>query len=104
MIKYIVLFVCSMVIPLVNSSSISLALMSYKIDFIYSMVSLGLYGMSIKFLKNNKNPIIIITVSTFAEDLIINLLCDIKISTYIIQVVIIVLFTIYIKYKSDIRL
>ena len=74
MIKYITLFFCFLVIPLVNNSSISVALMSYKIDFIYSMIMLGLYGVSIKLLKNNKNPIVVISVSTIVEDLIINLL------------------------------
>lgn len=100
MIKYIILFVCFMVIPLINSSSISVALMSYKIDFIYSMIMFGLYGASIKLLKNNKNPIIVISAATIIEDLIISLLCEINISTYIIQTIIIVLFAIYIKCGS----
>lgn len=101
MIKYITLFFCFLVIPLVNNSSISVVLMSYKIDFIYSMIMLGLYGVSIKLLKNNKNPIVVISVSTIVEDLIINLLCKINIITYIIQMIIVALFAIYIKRKSN---
>ena len=36
--NYLVLFVCSMIIPIVNTSSVSQALISYEIDFIYYMV------------------------------------------------------------------
>lgn len=46
--NYLVLFVCSMIIPIVNTSSVSQALISYEIDFIYSMVSFGIFGIAVK--------------------------------------------------------
>lgn len=49
--NYLVLFVCSMIIPIVNTSSVSQALISYEIDFIYYMVSSGIFGIAIKYLK-----------------------------------------------------
>ncbi|MBD9042999.1 MAG: hypothetical protein EGR32_00745 [Solobacterium sp.] len=93
--NYLVLFVCSMIIPIVNTSSVSQALISYEIDFIYYMVSSGIFGIAIKYLKKNKHPIVVILLATIAEDLIINLLCD-----YIIQIVLIIVFVLYTKYKS----
>lgn len=88
--NYLVLFVCSMIIPIVNTSSVSQALISYEIDFIYSMVSFGIFGIAIKHLKKNEHPIVVILLATIAEDLIINLLCDIKFITYIIQIALII--------------
>ena len=84
------LFVCSMIIPIVNTSSVSQALISYEIDFIYSMVSFGIFGIAVKHLKKNEHPIVVILLATIAEDLIINLLCDIKFITYIIQIALII--------------
>lgn len=95
--NYLVLFVCSMIIPIVNTSSVSQALISYEIDFIYSMVS---FGIAIKYLKKNEHPIVVILLATIAEDLIINLLCDIKFITYIIQIVLVIVFALYTKYKN----
>lgn len=88
--NYLVLFVCSMIIPIVNTSSVSQALISYEIDFIYSMVSFGIFGIAVKHLKKNEHPIVVILLATIAEDLIINLLCDIKFITYIIQIALII--------------
>ena len=45
--NYLVLFVCSMIIPIVNTSSVSQALISYEIDFIYYMVSSGIFGIAL---------------------------------------------------------
>ena len=98
--NYLVLFVCSMIIPIVNTSSVSQALISYEIDFIYYMVSSGIFCIAIKYLKKNEHPIVVILLATIAEDLIINLLCDIKFITYIIQIVLIIVFVLYTKYKS----
>ena len=98
--NYLVLFVCSMIIPIVNTSSVSQALISYEIDFIYYMVSSGIFGIGIKYLKKNEHPIVVILLATIAEDLIINILCDIKFITYIIQIVLIIVFVLYTKYKS----
>lgn len=72
--NYLVLFVCSMIIPIVNTSSVSQALISYEIDFIYYMVSSGIFCIAIKYLKKNEHPIVVILLATIAEDLIINLL------------------------------
>lgn len=88
--NYLALFVCSMIIPIVNTSSVSQALISYEIDFIYSMVSFGIFGIAVKHLKKNEHPIVVILLATIAEDLIINLLCDIKFITYIIQIALII--------------
>lgn len=98
--NYLVLFVCSMIIPIVNTSSVSQALISYEIDFIYYMVSSGIFCIAIKYLKKNEHPIVVILLATIAEDLIINLLCDIKFITYIIQIALIIVFVLYTKYKS----
>lgn len=98
--NYLVLFVCSMIIPIVNTSSVSQALISYEIDFIYSMVSFGIFGIDVKHLKKNEHPIVVILLATIAEDLIINLLCDIKFITYIIQIALIIIFALYTKYKN----
>jgi len=98
--NYLVLFVCSMIIPIVNTSSVSQALISYEIDFIYYMVSSGIFGIAVKHLKKNEHPIVVILLATIAEDLIINLLCDIKFITYIIQIALIIIFALYTKYKN----
>lgn len=98
--NYLVLFVCSMIIPIVNTSPVSQALISYEIDFIYYMVSSGIFGIAIKYLKKNEHPIVVILLATIAEDLIINLLCDIKFITYIIQIALIIIFALYTKYKN----
>ena len=95
--NYLVLFVCSMIIPIVNTSSVSQALISYEIDFIYYMVSSGIFCIAIKYLKKNEHPIVVILLATIAEDLIINLLCDIKFITYIIQIALIIVFVLYTK-------
>ena len=47
-----------------------------------------------------EHPIGIILAVIAIEDLIINLLCNIKPITYIIQGVIIILFAVYISYKN----
>lgn len=91
---------CSIIIPIVNTSSVSAALMNNEIDFIYSMISLGIFGVAIKYLKKNEHQIMIILMETILEDLIISLLCNIKLITYIIQIVIIILFVVYISYKN----
>ena len=98
--NYLVLFVCSMIIPIVNTSSVSQALISYEIDFIYYMVSSGIFCIAIKYLKKNEHPIVVILLATIAEDLIIKLLCDIKFITYIIQIALIIVFVLYTKYKN----
>lgn len=98
--NYLVLFICSMIIPIVNTSSVSQALISYEIDFIYYMVSSGIFGIAIKYLKKNEYPIVVILLATIAEDLIINLLCDIKFITYIIQIALVIVFALYTKYKN----
>ena len=99
-INYLALFVCYMIIPIVNTSSVSQALISYEIDFIYYMVSSGIFGIAVKHLKKNEHPIVVILLATIAEDLIINLLCDIKFITYIIQIALIIIFALYTKYKN----
>ena len=83
--KYLVLFVCSMIIPAMNTSAVSIALSNNNVDLIFSIIDFGVFGWGIKRLK---------------EDLIINLLCNIKPITYIIQGVIIILFAVYISYKN----
>lgn len=98
--KYFILFICSMIIPLVNPSSISSALMSYEIDFVYSMISLGTFGIAIKYLKRNEHPIVIILLATLIEDLITNLLCQINWTTYFIQMAIIIAFVLHTNYKN----
>lgn len=99
--NYLVLFVCSVIIPIVNTSSVSQALINYEIDFyIFYGIFLGIFSIAIKHLKKNEHPIIVILLATIAEDLIINLLCDIKFITYIIQIALIIIFALYAKYKN----
>lgn len=64
------------------------------------MVSLGIFGIAVKYLKKNEHPIVVILLATIAKDLIINLLCDIKFITYIIQIALIIIFALYTKYKN----
>lgn len=98
--NYLVLFVCSMIIPIVNTSSVSQALISYEIGFyIFYGIFLGIFCIAVKHLKKNEHPIVVL-LATIAEDLIINLLCDIKFITYIIQIALIIVFVLYKKYKN----
>ena len=99
--NFLVLFICSMIIPIVNTSSVSSALMSYEIDFMYSMIFLSIFGVAIKYLKKNKPPIVIIIMAIIAEDIFINLLCDIKFITYIMQFVLIIGFVLYTNHKKS---
>ena len=64
------------------------------------MQSLGIFGIAVKYLKKNEHPIVVILLATIAKNLIINLLFDIKFITYIIQIVLIIIFALYTKYKN----
>ena len=98
---YLVLFLCSMIIPAMNTSAVSIALSNYNVDLIFYIIDFGVFGWGIKRLKEkDEHPIGIILAVTAIEDLIINLLCNIKPITYIIQGVIIILFAVYISYKN----
>lgn len=99
--SYIILFLCSMIIPVVNTSSISNALMSNEIDLIHSILSFGVFGLGIKYLKKNEHLVGIIFVVTIAEDFIINLFCEINYVTYIMQLAVIIIFAIYTKLRRD---
>ncbi len=47
--NYLVLFVCSVIIPIVNTSSVSQALINYEIDFyIFYGIFLGIFSIAIK--------------------------------------------------------
>lgn len=47
--NYLVLFVCSMIIPIVNTSSVSQALISYEIGFyIFYGIFLGIFCIAVK--------------------------------------------------------
>ena len=83
--NYFILFICSMVIPIMNASTVSAALMSYEVDLIHYILSSGVFIFGVKLLKENKNPIGIILAATVLEDIIINLLCDLTYITYIIR-------------------
>lgn len=99
--KYLVLFVCSMIIPAMNTSAVSIALSNNIVDLIFYIIDFGVFGWGIQRLKEKgEHPIGIILAVTAIEDLIINLLCNIKPITYIIQGVIIILFAVYISYKN----
>ena len=98
---YLVLFLCSMIIPAMNTSAVSIALSNNNVDLIFSIIDFGVFGWGIKRLKEkDEHPIGIILAVIAIEDLIINLLCNIKPITYIIQGVIIILFAVYISYKN----
>lgn len=98
---YLVLFLCSMIIPAMNTSAVSIALSNNIVDLIFYIIDFGVFGWGIKRLKEkDEHPIGIILAVTAIEDLIINLLCNIKPITYIIQGVIIILFAVYISYKN----
>lgn len=99
--KYLVLFVCSMIIPAMNTSAVSTALSNNNVDLIFYIIDFGVFGWGIQRLKEkDEHPIGIILAVIAIEDLIINLLCNIKPITYIIQGVIIILFAVYISYKN----
>ena len=98
---YLVLFLCSMIIPAMNTSAVSIALSNNNVDLIFYIIDFGVFGWGIQRLKEkDEHPIVIILAVTAIEDLIINLLCNIKPITYIIQGVIIILFAVYISYKN----
>ena len=100
-IHYLVLFLCSMIIPAMNTSAVSIALSNNIVDLIFYIIDFGVFGWGIQRLKEkDEHPIGIILAVTAIEDLIINLLCNIKPITYIIQGVIIILFAVYISYKN----
>ena len=103
--KYLVLFICSMIIPAMNTSAVSIALSNNIVDLIFYIIDFGVFGWGIQRLKEkDEHPIGIILAVIAIEDLIINLLCNIKPITYIIQGVIIILFAVYIScllYTSD---
>ena len=100
-IHYLVLFLCSMIIPAMNTSAVSIALSNNNVDLIFYIIDFGVFGWGIQRLKEkDEHPIGIILAVTAIEDLIINLLCNIKPITYIIQGVIIILFAVYISYKN----
>ena len=40
---YLVLFLCSMVIPLMNTSAVSIALSNNKVDLIFSIIDFGVF-------------------------------------------------------------
>lgn len=68
---------------------------------IFYIIDFGVFGWGIQRLKEkDEHPIGIILAVTAIEDLIINLLCNIKPITYIIQGVIIILFAVYISCKN----
>lgn len=82
-------------------STVYQALITYEIDFyIFYGIFLGIFSIAVKHLKKNEHPIVVILLTTIAEDLIINLLCDIKFITYIIQIALIIIFALYTKYKN----
>ena len=98
---YLVLFLCSMIIPAMNTSAVSIALSNNIVDLIFYIIDFGVFGWGIQRLKEkDEHPISIILAVTAIEDLIINLLCDIKFITYIIQIALIIVFVLYTKYKN----
>ena len=42
--KYLVLFVCSMIIPAMNTSAVSIALSNNNVDLIFSIIDFGVFG------------------------------------------------------------
>lgn len=98
---YLVLFLCSMVIPLMNTSTVSIALSNNKVDLIFSIIDFGVFGWGIKLLKEkNEHPISIILAVTAIEDLIISFVCSITFITYIVQAVVIIVYAVYLNYKK----
>lgn len=100
-IHYLVLFLCSMLIPLMNTSAVSAALSNNKTDLIFSIIDLGIFGWGIKLLKEkNEHFVGIILAVTIAEDIIISLLCNITFITYIIQALVIIVYAVYLNHKK----
>ena len=98
--NYFILFICSMIIPAMNTSAVSAALMNNEVDLIHYILSSGVFIFGIKLLKENKNPIGIILAATVVEDIIINLLCDLTYITYIIQTFVIIAYAVYLNHKK----
>ena len=74
--KYLVLFVCSMIIPAMNTSAVSIALSNNIVDLIFYIIDFGVFGWGIQRLKEkDEHPIGIILAVTAIEDLIINYIC-----------------------------
>ena len=49
--KYLVLFVCSMIIPAMNTSAVSIALSNNIVDLIFYIIDFGVFGWGIQRLK-----------------------------------------------------
>ena len=80
---YLVLFLCSMIIPAMNTSAVSV------------------FGWGIQRLKEkDEHPISIILAVTAIEDLIISFMCNITFITYIVQAVMIIVYAVYLNYKK----
>ncbi len=60
---YLVLFLCSMIIPAMNTSAVSIALSNNIVDLIFYIIDFGVFGWGIKRLKEkDEHPIGIILV------------------------------------------
>ena len=78
--KYLVLFVCSMIIPAMNTSAVSTALSNNNVDLIFYIIDFGVFGWGIQRLKEkDEHPmgiilavIAVVTLVTFAALLIIS--------------------------------
>ena len=49
--KYLVLFICSMIIPAMNTSAVSIALSNNIVDLIFYIIDFGVFGWGIQRLK-----------------------------------------------------
>lgn len=98
---YLVLFLCSMIIPAMNTSAVSIALSNNIVDLIFYIIDFGVFGWGIKRLKEkDEHPIGIILAVTAIENLIISFMCNITFITYIVQAVVIIVYAVYLNYKK----
>lgn len=98
---YLVLFLCSMIIPAMNTSAVSIALSNNIVDLIFYIIDFGVFGWGVKRLKEkDEHPIGIILAVTAIEDLIISFMCNITFITYIVQAVVIIVYAVYLNYKK----
>ena len=99
---YLVLFLCSMIIPAMNTSAVSIALSNNNVDLIFYIIDFGVFGWGIQRLKEkDEHPISIILAVTAIEDLIISFMCNITFITYIVQTVVIIVYAVYLNYKKE---
>ena len=66
--KYLVLFVCSMIIPAMNTSAVSIALSNNIVDLIFYIIDFGVFRWGIQRLKEKDEALRCISLFPDSQD------------------------------------